>query len=479
VNQGYYGSLKPSKAVGYGADWLNIVSRVKAAIGNQHLGYSQSKYITVTLDGVSKTNRRDCSGFVSLCVAYYTNSNYNATSTDYNKSNNSTLQNAGFGYLSWPGWDQLKPGDIIARSGHVEIFAGNENGQHNVYNCGSDTSCNTPGTTTDSSSYTSVWRPGVAGTAITTTTDQSGTTTDGTTTESQTANDPLSVLADQFKNIGSSITSVDGKSLSFGPGTSGNDPASWFTNTLGGDVTSGYGMRSTSLGNEYHKGLDISAQNGQDIYSPIDGEVVSTGTDVAGYGNYAVVRDTDGNNHIFAHMNKPVGYGVGTTISKNDVIGQVGSTGNATGDHLHYEIRRGENKYSAINPMSYRYDKSVGKTLNVNKVHSSQKGTDLEAVGSGKKDISTEVKDKLDVAINTTNIEDKMDTMIEALKIMADNSSKTAPATSSSVTNNTTTNVSYGTGKSKSKSSKTTKSSSNSKETMTLAQIHKEIATRK
>jgi murein DD-endopeptidase MepM/ murein hydrolase activator NlpD len=476
-----------SRSIGYGGDWLNIVSRVKAAIGNQKLGYSQSKKITVTLDGVSRTNRRDCSGFVSLCVSFYTGSEFNGTSSTFNSSINSTLSNAGFAHLSWPGWDGLVAGDIIARNngsnGHVEIYAGKENGRHKVYNCGGNDSCNTPGTTNAGSSpFTSVWRPNSAGTAITnvasTGDSATGTDADGTSTTSTTVLTPFAKLIATIKSAGESMMTVNGKQIAFGPGSnSGNNPAAWFTNTLGGSITSGYGARSTSLGNEYHKGLDISAQNGQDIYSPIDGEVVSTGTDVAGYGNYAVVRDSEGNNHIFAHMNKPVGYGVGSKISKNDVIGQVGSSGNATGDHLHYEIRRNGNKYSAINPMNYKYDNSVGKSLNVNTVHSSQRGTELEAVGSGKRDLSTEAKEKLDVAINTTNIEDKMDTMIEALKIMVDNSSKVTPATSNTV-NNTTTTVAYGTGKSNTKTSTKKSSSKQYDDSMSLAEIHKAIATR-
>lgn len=472
---------------GPGKDWLNTVAKVKSALGNLKLGYSQTSKSKITVDGVTKYIRRDCSGFVSCCLSYYTGKDYLAGSSSYATQSNDYLLKAGFTPIKWPGWDKLKAGDIMAINGHVEIFVRNDGAVHKVYNCGWHDSANNPGITNSGHSYyTVIWRPNVAGTmtsanGLTNNSIQNINTssTDGFDgTNQSSAFDPISNLFTELSSITKDIMSPNGTQISFGKGSA----ADWFTQTLGGSVTSGYGKRDSSLGNEYHRGIDISSEEGHDILSPIDGQLVSSGSDVAGYGNYAVIRDESGKNHLFGHMKSPVGYGLGSSIYKNDVIGQVGSTGKSTGSHLHYEIRRNGNKYSSINPLDYKYNDNVGKSLNVNSSNrdSFSKYDYNNAIGSGNRDVSTEVKDKLDLAINTDNIEDKMDTMIEALKIMAENSTKQVNKTDN-VINNTTNNVSYGSGNTKSQprkilSSKKDKSISN--DTMTLAQIHKAIALR-
>lgn len=127
--------------------------------------------------------------------------------------------------------------------------------------------------------------------------------------------------------------------------------------------------------------------------------------------------------------------------------------------------------------MSFKYD-STGKSLNINTVNTAPK-SDIEPIGSGNRDVSTEAKEKLNIAIETTNIEDKMDTMIEALKLMVDGLNRPTPASSNTV-NNTTTNVSYGTGSGKTSSTKkSSKSSTESNDVLSLSQMHKSIATRR
>ena len=75
--------------------------------------------------------------------------------------------------MSWPGWDNLQEGDIIARSGHVEIFAYNKNGQHYVYNAGSKNAINANSTTGTGhpQGYTGVWRPNDPGQGVELATD--------------------------------------------------------------------------------------------------------------------------------------------------------------------------------------------------------------------------------------------------------------------------------------------------------------------
>ena len=449
--------LRKTRAIGYGGNWLQIVQAVKKALADLKLGYSQSRYITLNVLGQTLQNvRTDCSGYVSACLRLY-----GALTSNTNSSGFVTMNSMnGFTKHNWTGWDSLQPGDIITKNGHVEIFASNSNGAHNVWTCGSTSSCNNPGTNTDNRSYTVVWRPNEAGALTNMDTTQQA--------SSGTSSNPLMSI---FSGITNGLMSAVNNTSWYGPGSS-RTPAGWFTQTLNGSLTSGYGKRNSVFGNEYHRGLDIASSKGTSIYSPIDGVLVSSGNDVAGYGNYAVVRSADGNNHLFAHLNKPVGYGVGTRINKNDIIGEVGSTGKSTGDHLHYEIRRNGNKYSAINPMNYKYDRDVAKNLNVN-----SQNTKIENnIGGASKDITmTNIKDKLNIALNTENVETKLDSLIEVMKTWAERESKAS--TTQNNTNITTNNVSYGTGKSQ-KSTQTIKKSTKDLTSKNLVSIHKAIASK-
>lgn len=466
-------------AIGYGASWINIVQAVKQAIAAQQPGYSQSRSITIDVGGVPKSVRTDCSGFVSACVSYYTGQDFLTNSSGYLSPNIGILQNAGFQYMPWPGWEGLVPGDIIAISGHVEIFAGNEGGTHMVYNCGSDSSTNNPGMTkTSRSAYSSIWRSPEAGSAVLNSTGVGATNTtatgmDGTGTSSggPVAATGLDIMFAQLNEMGGAFNK---SVLGFGPGSSKSEstPEGFFTKSLGGVITSGYGHRSSSLGNEFHRGLDIGAPYGTNIKSPVNGKVVSTGTDAAGYGNYAVVQDEEGVQHLFGHMQNPVGYGPGTQIYKDSVIGQVGSSGKSTGSHLHYEMRKNDNKFSSIDPTNYKYD---------TKVSQESASTGEIGYGSGNMNTSTTVKEKLTVALNTKNLETKMDTLIDVMRTWAERDEANSKSmTLNNVTNNT--EVSYGTGNSKPVTKTITQTSTTPKKNftkMSLADIHKSIASKK
>lgn len=101
----------------------------------------------------------------------------------------------------------------------------------------------------------------------------------------------------------------------------------------------------------WHTGIDLVGN--EQIYSSCDGEVVRTGWDKS-YGNYIVVRNNeDGRYHWFCHLSK-ISTGTGKKVTRTTIIGIMGSTGNSTGKHLHYEIRNSSNKYAdVINPADY------------------------------------------------------------------------------------------------------------------------------
>lgn len=121
------------------------------------------------------------------------------------------------------------------------------------------------------------------------------------------------------------------------------------TNPISGTITSRYG-ESSSLRKSTHTGLDIAATTGTPIQVVADGIVTSASYNGA-YGNLVKVSHENGVETWYAHTSKMY-VTVGQTVIAGEVIAAVGSTGNSTGPHLHFEIRiNGEH----VNPQNYLY----------------------------------------------------------------------------------------------------------------------------
>ena len=89
-----------------------------------------------------------------------------------------------------------------------------------------------------------------------------------------------------------------------------------------------------------HSGIDIAGNDGLKIRSSGIGTVIYVGTDISsGYGNYVIVQMTNGTQHWFGHMKTTPYVKVGDSVNHQTVLGIVGSTGNSTGSHVHWEIR--------------------------------------------------------------------------------------------------------------------------------------------
>ena len=86
-----------------------------------------------------------------------------------------------------------------------------------------------------------------------------------------------------------------------------------------------------------HGGIDIAAPSGTPIKSPIAGVVVDNSFG-GGYGHFVQIKDKNNMDHLFPHMVSPSPLSNGTQVAPGDVVGYVGSTGNSTGPHVHYEI---------------------------------------------------------------------------------------------------------------------------------------------
>jgi murein DD-endopeptidase MepM/ murein hydrolase activator NlpD len=97
-----------------------------------------------------------------------------------------------------------------------------------------------------------------------------------------------------------------------------------------------------------HAGVDISAPSGTPIRAADSGRVAFAGTQ-GGYGNMTCIQHTGSMSTCYAHQSS-IGVSGGQSVSQGQVIGSVGSTGNSTGPHLHFEVRING---SAVNPMGY------------------------------------------------------------------------------------------------------------------------------
>jgi len=112
----------------------------------------------------------------------------------------------------------------------------------------------------------------------------------------------------------------------------------------GGYVSSHVGYRWGKM----HKGIDIARPSSLTIKAADNGTVVSAGWD-GGYGNKIVIDHHNGFRTVYAHLSS-IDVSAGQTVAKGSKIGNMGSTGNSTGVHLHFEVYKNG---SLQNPLNY------------------------------------------------------------------------------------------------------------------------------
>jgi RHS repeat-associated protein len=121
-------------------------------------------------------------------------------------------------------------------------------------------------------------------------------------------------------------------------------------------VGDGYGKRSTtfSKASSFHKGVDLFAPEWTPIYAVEAGTAIAfRDSDSGGYGN-CVRIEWDNMSSMNGHMITPaIPYGIEVSVDKGQVIGYVGSTGNSSVNHLHFEIRI--NGVAVSNPQDYMW----------------------------------------------------------------------------------------------------------------------------
>lgn len=144
---------------------------------------------------------------------------------------------------------------------------------------------------------------------------------------------------------GSSSSSSGSSSYSSGGSSSGSFiwPLPYTSN-----ITSGYGSRW----GRFHSGIDIAAGGcyGQTIVAADGGTVEWAGYDSSGYGNYVIINHNNGYKTLYGHCSS-VYVSAGQSVSQGQSIAAVGSTGDSTGPHLHFEVRTSGG--SRLNPSNF------------------------------------------------------------------------------------------------------------------------------
>ncbi len=122
-----------------------------------------------------------------------------------------------------------------------------------------------------------------------------------------------------------------------GPSGSGNSSGYLTRPVIGGVRTQGI---------HGHNGVDLASSYGAPILAAADGQVVlsKSGAWNGGYGNYIVVKHNNGMQTLYAHLSQTL-VSAGDFVSKGQTIGKMGSTGDSTGVHLHFEVRGGKNPF--------------------------------------------------------------------------------------------------------------------------------------
>lgn len=113
----------------------------------------------------------------------------------------------------------------------------------------------------------------------------------------------------------------------------------------GGTISSTYGSRWGS----FHYGLDFAASAGTPIYAAASGKVIYSGYNNGGYGKLIIIDHGNGYQTYYAHCSS-LYVNVGDYVSQGQNIAGVGTTGNSTGNHLHFEVRIDG---TPVNPYGY------------------------------------------------------------------------------------------------------------------------------
>ncbi len=118
-------------------------------------------------------------------------------------------------------------------------------------------------------------------------------------------------------------------------------------------ITSGFGYRLHPLSGkgDFHRGIDIADENGAAVLAADSGVVVASFYG-SSYGNHILLAHPNGTSTLYAHLSSSL-VSAGMLVQRGQTIGLVGSTGNSTGNHLHFELWTNGASSSRVNPVPY------------------------------------------------------------------------------------------------------------------------------
>lgn len=116
-----------------------------------------------------------------------------------------------------------------------------------------------------------------------------------------------------------------------------------------GVLTSTFGEQRNGYN---HKGIDLAANSGTPIEAALDGTVYFSGV-ASGYGNVVMIDHGNNTETVYAHCST-LKVSAGEKVTKGQIIAEVGSTGDSTGPHLHFEIRV---KGTPVDPLQFNESK--------------------------------------------------------------------------------------------------------------------------
>lgn len=149
-------------------------------------------------------------------------------------------------------------------------------------------------------------------------------------------------------------------------------------------VSSNYGWRIHPIHKtrKFHAGIDLVKTHNSLIKAFTSGTVLYagngvSGSGVGGYGNVVAIKDNNGRINIYAHLNSVL-VKKGQSVSKGSNIGRQGATGQVTGSHLHYEVRKKDNgslgwtstpENSTLDPTKYIKNNGKGSDRMLDKLN--------------------------------------------------------------------------------------------------------------
>lgn len=144
-------------------------------------------------------------------------------------------------------------------------------------------------------------------------------------------------IASEMQDVSNQIAALSAQAAANGSVPMGDGTLIWPTPSCT-TTNSAYGYRVHPIYGtvKFHAGEDIPAGYGAEILAAASGTVVTAGW-VSGYGNYTVIDHGGGLMTAYGHQSS-FAVSVGDVVTQGQVIGYVGSTGNSTGPHLHFEV---------------------------------------------------------------------------------------------------------------------------------------------